>query len=62
MLLDMAWDMPLEIDLIDITHAHNRDIQAAYFDRIPVLGRPGIAAELNWPFTPDDIKVYLAGG
>ena len=59
MLMDLAYDLPLEIDVVDITHAHNQDIGVVYIDRIPVLARPGLKGELTWPFTPDEIRAYL---
>jgi hypothetical protein len=59
MLMEITLDIPLEIDLVDITHAHNSHIHHKYFDRIPVLGRPHGHAELDWPFTPADIKAFI---
>ena len=59
MLMDLAYDLPLEIDVVDITHSHNQGISAAYEDRIPVLAKPGAKSELNWPFGPDEIRAYL---
>lgn len=31
----------------------------AYGLRIPVLGMPGVEAELDWPFTEIDVAEYL---
>lgn len=59
MLMELTLDLPLEIDLVDITHAHNSQIHHKYTDRIPVLGRPDHHSELDWPFTPADIKAYI---
>jgi hypothetical protein len=59
MLMEITLDIPLEIDLMDITHAHNSDIHDQYAERIPVLAKPGNKVELDWPFTPDDIRNYL---
>ncbi len=59
-LMSLAWDIPLEIDVVDITHTHNKHVEAKYFDRIPVIARPGAQTELDWPFTADDVKAYLA--
>jgi len=56
-LLSLACDTPLRIDLIDITQDHR--IHAKYMERIPVLARPNLEAELNWPFTAEDVKIYL---
>jgi hypothetical protein len=59
MLMEITLDIPLEIDLVDITHAHNSHIHTKYFDRIPVLARPHSQAELDWPFTPADVKAFI---
>jgi hypothetical protein len=59
MLMELTLDIPLEIDLVDITHAHNSHLNHKYTDRIPVLGRPDHSRELDWPFTPADIKAYI---
>ena len=56
-LMNLALDVPLEIDIIDIAHSPN--LQADYKNRIPVIALPGAKTELNWPFTHNDIKVYL---
>jgi hypothetical protein len=56
-LLELTGDIPLRIDLVDITR--NDRVHAKYMERIPVLARPDIDAELNWPFTAEDIKIYL---
>ncbi len=59
MLMEITLDIPLEIDLVDITHAHNSHIRAKYTDRIPVLARPQSEVELEWPFTMADIRAFL---
>ena len=59
LLLNVACGMPLEIDVVDITHAHNGDIKSLYAERIPVVAKAGANTELDWPFTTDDIKAYL---
>jgi hypothetical protein len=59
-LIEVAFYIPLEIDLVDISHSHNQDIEAKYFDRIPVVASPKSTEELDWPFTPADVKAYLA--
>lgn len=61
MLMEITLDIPLEIDLVDISHAHNSHIYSKYTDRIPVLARPQSGAELDWPFTLADIKAFLTG-
>ena len=58
MLLDLAFDIPLEIDIIDISHAHN-NLETAYDTRIPVIALDRLGTELEWPFTSEDIKLYL---
>jgi hypothetical protein len=59
MLLDVACDIPLKIEVVDITHEHNKNIKPLYAERIPVLTNPNTKTELDWPFTPKDIKAYL---
>jgi len=56
-LLNLAYDTPLRIDLIDITQ--NNRIHTKYMERIPVLARPKIDAELNWPFAAEDVMIFL---
>jgi hypothetical protein len=56
-LLNLAYDTPLRIDLIDITQNHR--IHAKYMERIPVLAKPHTDTELNWPFAPEDVKIFL---
>ncbi len=58
MLMQVAYDIPLDIDVLDITHAHNK-LGSKYDERIPVIARSDIETELEWPFSIDDIKVYL---
>jgi hypothetical protein len=60
MLLELTSDIPLEIDLIDITHEHNRNIRSTYAERIPVITCDHIDFDLDWPFTLEDIRAYLA--
>lgn len=61
LLMECAFDLPLEIDLVDITHSHNIELARKYGERIPVLVRPDSEAELDWPFTLADIRAYLTG-
>ena len=56
-LLDLTCDIPLRIDLVDITRNHHTHLK--YMERIPVLAQPNSTAELNWPFSVEDVKVYL---
>jgi hypothetical protein len=63
MLLDLTGEIPLEIELVDIGHSHNRALSDRYELRIPVLASldsPQGVRELDWPFTPDDIRAFLA--
>lgn len=59
MLMEIAYDIPLEIDIIDITHSHNK-LDTDYTERIPVIALEGADAELDWPFTLEELKAYLA--
>ncbi len=59
MLMHVAYDIPLEIDIIDITHSHNK-LGHKYDERIPVIALSKADTELEWPFTINDIKAYLA--
>jgi hypothetical protein len=59
MLMEITLDIPLEIDLVDISHTHNSHLYSKYTDRIPVLARPQNGAELEWPFTLADIKAFI---
>lgn len=58
-LFDVACDLQLRIDIVDIALPHNAPLKEKYLERIPVIVKPGIAEELAWPFTADDIKTYL---
>jgi glutaredoxin len=59
MLMEIAFEFPLEVDVIDITHAHNYELRAHYQDRIPVLAKADHAEELAWPFTLEQIVAYI---
>ncbi|MCB0191931.1 MAG: glutaredoxin family protein [Anaerolineae bacterium] len=59
MLVTVALDIPLEIDVLDITHPHN-GLEAVYAKRIPVIVAPDRNQELTWPFSIEDIKFYLS--
>lgn len=60
LLMELTSELPLQIDLVDITHAHNTELARKYGERIPVLARPDHPTELDWPFTLADIRAYLA--
>ena len=59
MLVIVALYIPLEIDILDITHPHN-GLEAAYAELIPVIAVTDLKQELVWPFSLDDIKAYLS--
>jgi thiol-disulfide isomerase/thioredoxin len=59
LLMELAFDLPLEIDMIDVTHAHNQNIRDTYSNRIPVIVNPKADTELDWPFTTEQVKAYL---
>lgn len=61
MLMELTLDIPLEIDMVDISHAHNQHLFDDYAERIPVLAKPEAETELEWPFSLEDIRAYLAG-
>lgn len=58
MLMEIAYDVPLEVDVIDISHAHNHQLEGVYSSRIPVLAKSD-GPELDWPFTLEQIMAYL---
>jgi flavoprotein len=57
-LLNLADDVPLHINVVDITRTHQ--VELRYMERIPVLAKPDVAIELNWPFTTEDVRAYLS--
>ena len=57
-LLTVAFETPLEIDVIDITHKHT-NCESDYSSRIPVVGFSN-GTELNWPFSATEVKQRLA--
>lgn len=59
MLVTIALDMPLNIDILDITHAHNKVEAMKYGERIPVVALARGKAELGWPFTLDELRTFL---
>jgi hypothetical protein len=59
LLLEVACDVPLEIDVVDITHSHNADCRTLYAGRIPVVKLPETETDLGWPFTLAELKAYL---
>jgi hypothetical protein len=59
LLLEVACDLPLEIDVVDITHSHNAAVTSNYAARIPVVALPEAGTELGWPFTYPELKAFL---
>jgi len=59
LLMEVACDLPLEIDVVDITHSHNADMASKYATRIPVVALPETDTELGWPFSYQELKAYL---
>lgn len=59
MLIIVALEIPLEIDVLDITHPHN-GLEAAYAELIPVIVITELDDQLVWPFSIDDIKTYVS--
>jgi len=45
--------------LVEVEIADDDDLIARYGIRIPVLGSPLSERELNWPFTVNDIDLFL---
>ena len=60
LLVEVAFDLPLEIDVVDIAHSHNADLNALYAERIPVVVCPEAGTELGWPFTYEELKAFLS--
>lgn len=60
LLMDVACDVPLVIDVVDISQPHHQSFWEKYCQQIPVIAKRGAETELAWPFTVDDIKAYLA--
>jgi hypothetical protein len=61
LLIDIACDIPLRIEVIDINQPHNQTLSDTYRERIPVVAKPETPTELNWPFTSEDLRLYLTG-
>jgi hypothetical protein len=59
MLMEFTLEIPLEIDVVDVSHSHNSHLLEIYADRIPILAKPGDPRELEWPFTSADIQAFL---
>lgn len=58
-LMDVVNDIPLTINIVDITLPHRKNVIELYGERIPVLAKPEAGTELDWPFTSEDVRTYL---
>ncbi|MDM8527253.1 glutaredoxin family protein [Anaerolineales bacterium HSG24] len=59
LLMDLAYDRPLKIDIVDVTHAHNHELKPKYENRIPVISILQAETELQWPFSAAEVSDYL---
>jgi hypothetical protein len=59
-LLGLIDDISMQIEVVDIALPHNQAVAAVYGERIPVLAKAGSPMELDWPFSPDEVRHYLA--
>jgi hypothetical protein len=59
-LLEVACEIPIQIEMVDISHSHNHELKKIYGRRIPVVVSDHTRDELDWPFTPEDVKAFLA--
>ncbi len=48
---------PIPVDAVDI--AQSEELVERYGTRIPVLRRNDTGAELDWPFTSDQLQTFL---
>ena len=48
---------PIPVDVVDI--AQSEELVGRYGTRIPVLRRNDTGAELDWPFTGDQLLTFL---
>jgi hypothetical protein len=48
-------------DLESVDIADDDNLLARYGERIPVLRRPDSGAELDWPFTVEEVDRFLSG-
>lgn len=58
-LVKLNQDIPLKIEVIDITQPGNEQAAEKYGERIPVLAQPDHSSELDWPFTKREVRTYL---
>ncbi|MBE03139.1 glutaredoxin family protein [Marinobacter lutaoensis] len=57
LLVNTPMPEPLPVDVVDI--AQSEALVARYGTRIPVLRRDDTGAELDWPFTRDQLLAFL---
>lgn len=57
LLVQTPIDPPVPVDVVDI--AQSETLVARYGTRIPVLRRQDTGQELDWPFTRDELLVFL---
>lgn len=58
LLADNLADQQYQLTLVDISE--NDELMSMYAHRIPVLFRPDILLELDWPFDASIIQAFLA--
>lgn len=57
LLVNTPMPAPIPVDAVDI--AQSRQLVERYGTRIPVLRRDDTGAELDWPFTSDQLLNFL---
>lgn len=57
LLVNTPMPAPIPVDVIDI--AQSEELVDHYGTRIPVLRRNDTGAELDWPFTRDQLLTFL---
>lgn len=57
LLVNTPMPAPIPVDVVDI--AQSEELVGRYGTRIPVLRRNDTGAELDWPFTGDQLLAFL---
>ncbi|MBU2955093.1 glutaredoxin family protein [Marinobacter sp. F3R08] len=57
LLINTPLPQPIPVDVVDI--AQSEELVERYGTRIPVLRRNDTSAELDWPFTRDELLTFL---
>lgn len=57
LLVNTPMPEPIPVDVVDI--AQSEELVERYGTRIPVLRRSDTGAELDWPFTRDELLTFL---